>query len=146
MVEPVYFTSLEVENVRCFGDRQNLNLMRDDRRPARWTLILGDNGVGKTTLLECLAWMRLEPGRYDPVLFNEENDFLIRLRPRIRLGNLGPAADSPKARLERIETNAPAVVSFARERIAPTLAARSGVRRHAAGCAGVLRIAGQESR
>ena len=58
----VYFSSLQVENVRCFGDRQRLNLTATDGQPARWTLILGDNGVGKTTLLQCLAWMRLVPG------------------------------------------------------------------------------------
>ena len=57
----VYFSSLELENVRCFGDSQRLNLTAADDRPARWTLILGDNGVGKTTLLQCLAWMRLFP-------------------------------------------------------------------------------------
>ena len=92
MVEPVYFTSLEIENVRCFGDRQDLNLMGDDRRPARWTLILGENGVGKTTLLQCLAWMRLEPGRFDTSLFNEDHDFLTRLRPMNKRGNLALTA------------------------------------------------------
>lgn len=56
---PVYFTALEIENLRCFGDVQRLDLTGVDGRPAGWTLILGDNGVGKTTLLECLAWMRL---------------------------------------------------------------------------------------
>lgn len=54
----VYFTSLKLKNVRCFGDRQELDLTADGGRPARWTLILGDNGVGKTTLLQCLAWMQ----------------------------------------------------------------------------------------
>lgn len=75
----VYFTSLEVENIRCFGDRQPFDLTADDGRPARWTLIIGDNGVGKTTLLQCLAWMRLVPANYDPALLAEENDFLESL-------------------------------------------------------------------
>lgn len=55
---PFYFTNLTIENVRCFGERQKLKLVHDDGRPARWTLIVGENGVGKTTLLECLARMR----------------------------------------------------------------------------------------
>ena len=55
---PFYFTNLTIENVRCFGARQELKLVHDDGRPARWTVIVGDNGVGKTTLLECLARMR----------------------------------------------------------------------------------------
>lgn len=90
---PMYFTSLEIENVRCFGGRQSLDLTGASGRSARWTLIVGDNGVGKTTLLQCLAWMRPEPetrpaeresasgepapltkGRLGPALEAEEND------------------------------------------------------------------------
>lgn len=52
---PVYFLSLELENVRCFGPRQRLDLSDGNGRPARWTVILGENGVGKTTLLQSLA-------------------------------------------------------------------------------------------
>ena len=47
----IYFHSLELENVRCFGERQVLELTDDQGRLAQWTLLLGDNGVGKTTLL-----------------------------------------------------------------------------------------------
>ena len=49
-----------MENVRCFGGRQLLRLT-SGRRPAPWSLIIGENGTGKTTLLECLAWMRPVP-------------------------------------------------------------------------------------
>ncbi len=52
---PVYFLNLTVENVLCFGDKQTLDLSDGNSKPARWTIILGDNGVGKTTLLKCLA-------------------------------------------------------------------------------------------
>ena len=55
-IVPTYYSSLEVENVRCFGSPQTLDLTDERGRPAQWTLLLGDNGVGKTTLLECLAW------------------------------------------------------------------------------------------
>ncbi|MCY3729516.1 MAG: ATP-binding protein [Nitrospira sp.] len=63
---PVYFTKLELENIRSFSERQELKLVNDAGFPARWTLIVGDNGVGKTTLLQCLARMR-------PV-FNDTSD------------------------------------------------------------------------
>ena len=59
---PVYLLSLELENVRCFGQKQLLDLRGQSRKPSQWTLILGNNGVGKTTLLQCLNWMR--PVRY----------------------------------------------------------------------------------
>lgn len=59
----VYFTRLELENVRAFGDRQTLSLTssKNTATPAQWTLIIGENGVGKTTLLQCLANMRPVP-------------------------------------------------------------------------------------
>jgi energy-coupling factor transporter ATP-binding protein EcfA2 len=50
-----YFLSLTVENVRCFGPVQTLDLSDRDGRHARWTVILGENNAGKTTLLTCLA-------------------------------------------------------------------------------------------
>ena len=62
----VYFSSLEIENVRCFGGRQVLDLTDDDGRPAQWSLLIGENGTGKTTLLECLAWMCPVPDRDNP--------------------------------------------------------------------------------
>ena len=100
---PIYFKSLELENVRCFAQRQRLDLADEHGKPVQWILILGDNGVGKTTLLQCLAWMRpvlsmqtVEPETEDdvrreifstePALNNEENktwDSLIRISTEI---------------------------------------------------------------
>lgn len=54
---PVYFASIEVENVLCFKTPQKLDLCDANGFPAQWTVILGDNGVGKTTLLRCIAAM-----------------------------------------------------------------------------------------
>ena len=55
-----YFKSLEIEGARCFGLRQTLDLTAPDapEQPARWTIILGENGTGKTTLLQALVGMR----------------------------------------------------------------------------------------
>lgn len=52
---PAYFLSLTLENFRCFGPAQTLNLSKSENEPAPWTIILGENGVGKTTLLQSLA-------------------------------------------------------------------------------------------
>ena len=61
---PIYFEQLTIENVRSFSGPQQLTLLDEHDRPARWTLIVGDNGVGKTTLLQCLA--RMAPVFNDP--------------------------------------------------------------------------------
>lgn len=89
---PAYFLSLTVENIRCFGPAQTLDLSNGSGQPARWTVILGDNGVGKTTLLqslaECTVSSTSDPvrDRLQPVLFESwvlrasSGDFLFRSR------------------------------------------------------------------
>ncbi len=52
---PRYLQSLDVENIRCFGPRQELDFCDDKGIPRQWTVLLGDNGVGKTTMLQLLA-------------------------------------------------------------------------------------------
>ncbi|MGP1386880.1 MAG: AAA family ATPase [Thainema sp.] len=63
---PVYFLSLELERVLCFKDRQVLDLSDGNGAPAQWTVILGNNGVGKTTLLRCLASMETRTFQANP--------------------------------------------------------------------------------
>ena len=90
--EYIYFTRLSLENVKSFGDRQQLNLTDRGGKPARWTLILGENGVGKTTLLQCLALMRPiltlgegtktnsgKPDLLQPALYDKENSEIAAL-------------------------------------------------------------------
>jgi predicted ATP-binding protein involved in virulence len=50
-----YFLSLELEHLRCFSTKQVLELSTGEGRPARWTILLGENGTGKTTILQLLA-------------------------------------------------------------------------------------------
>ena len=88
-IRSVYFTKLVLENIRSFSERQELKLVNADNRPARWTLVVGDNGVGKTTLLQCLARMRPvfnkpsdenrgpTPNPVEPELAGEENNDVL---------------------------------------------------------------------
>ena len=102
---PVYFTKLVLENIRCFSERQELNLTDTHGRPTPWTLLVGDNGVGKTTLLQCLARMRpvlnppdgdnrppTDPDPVEPELAGEEDND--------ELGALARSNTNTPARLE----------------------------------------------
>jgi hypothetical protein len=95
-----YFLSLELENVRCFSERQRLDLSDGNGRPARWTILLGENGTGKTTILQLLAAV-------EPIVFEPLNPNLPNRAPRYVLMQAG----GPFFRRFNIE--AVAVVRFA---------------------------------
>ncbi|RKH37008.1 AAA family ATPase [Corallococcus sicarius] len=75
---PLYFLTLRIKDIRCFGAEQLLDLSDGKGRPAPWTIILGNNGVGKTTLLQCLALC--EPQAMDPFVEKRTGAF-----PRVAL-------------------------------------------------------------
>ncbi|MBB6048359.1 AAA family ATPase [Armatimonas rosea] len=66
-----YFLSLSIANFRCFKEEQTLDLSDGNGKPAMWTILLGENGVGKTTLLQCLPTLCVE-SKMDWVRFNDE--------------------------------------------------------------------------
>ena len=53
--QPVELRSLHVRNLRVFEDF-NLEIRRRSPGAGQWTVILGDNGVGKTTILRALVF------------------------------------------------------------------------------------------
>ncbi|WP_177222901.1 AAA family ATPase [Chitinophaga sp. YR627] len=71
----VYFSELMLENVKCFREPVTLNFLNKDKSDwKRWTVILGDNGVGKTTLLQALASFEM----YES--FDDKGELSIRLK------------------------------------------------------------------
>ena len=52
---PVYIESFAVENVKCFQEEQTISFSNEKKNLVQWTVILGNNNTGKTTLLKCLA-------------------------------------------------------------------------------------------
>ena len=87
----IYVKNLSLENVRCFGEKQELNFVDSSGSIARWTLILGENGVGKTTLLQSLVRMQpvfnrqsedqieqFSPSPVEPELASEEKNAVLQ--------------------------------------------------------------------
>lgn len=90
---PIYLRTLKLRNIKTFGET-TLNFENKDGILPQWTLILGDNGIGKSTLLQCMAWMKpFLPFKKDetpenffypsPIINDEENDSLARLVRKI---------------------------------------------------------------
>jgi predicted ATP-binding protein involved in virulence len=69
-----YFMDLALENVKCFKGKQVLDLSDGNGKPARWTIILGENGTGKTTILKALASFSLS---YHTINDNSKINFKI---------------------------------------------------------------------
>jgi predicted ATP-binding protein involved in virulence len=77
---PSYFLSITLENVRCFGPAQTLDLSDGKGRPAQWTIILGNNDVVKTTLLQSL--IAIAPTE-DEIDYGDEEGPIQCLTPRL---------------------------------------------------------------
>jgi predicted ATP-binding protein involved in virulence len=91
---PAYFGSLTIENVKCFKGEQTIGLSDGHGKPALWTVILGNNNTGKTTLLRCLADLEPVEKKYTPSTnfnFDKKNsytptsdfNFNVEYEPRI---------------------------------------------------------------
>jgi predicted ATP-binding protein involved in virulence len=80
MKEPVYFLKLELENVRCFGSRAILDLSDGIGDWKKWTVIFGDNGTGKTTLLQLIAGLENSDIFWEQHSWQSEIKFL---RPKL---------------------------------------------------------------
>ncbi len=89
---PIYLKSLKLSNIKTFGENVELKLSKEDGSIPQWTLILGDNGIGKSTLLQCIAWMKpyfpdpkIQDGPLIPLrkietgINDEENNTIISL-------------------------------------------------------------------
>lgn len=81
----IYIQRLEIENVKTFVKKSILQLTDSNGLLSQWTLILGDNSIGKSTLLQMIALMKPvlpydgkipKYFRPEPGINNEENEFL----------------------------------------------------------------------
>lgn len=87
-----YFGSLTIENVKCFKGEHTIDLSDVNGNPAMWTVILGNNNTGKTTLLRYLSGLGTEYhqfGIYTHAIpkfprLHRENIYLIDLPQKIK--------------------------------------------------------------
>ncbi|CAN5904855.1 hypothetical protein BH23PLA1_BH23PLA1_19470 [soil metagenome] len=69
-----YFQSLMLQNVRCFGEEpQALQFVDERGQLARWTILLGENGTGKTTVLQTLGLLQT---KLPPLQINKDYEFI----------------------------------------------------------------------
>lgn len=88
---PIYIQRIQVENIKTFVESTELVFTKPNGSLSQWTLLLGDNGIGKSTLLQLLVWMKpklklsehddREPENYvpGPIMDDEENQTLEHL-------------------------------------------------------------------
>lgn len=87
----VWFKSISLENVRSFGKKQTIYFTEDGTEngtPARWNVILGDNGTGKTTVLRGIVSVFNSFGSFNHTYPLTANDYFLRdvgLFPKIQL-------------------------------------------------------------
>ncbi len=81
--DPLYFMDVVMENVRCFKEKQTVDLSNGEGRPAQWTIILGDNGTGKTTLLKGLAFLQPKEDELISIMDDVIRHFIIPIGGKI---------------------------------------------------------------
>ncbi len=69
----VYFNKLYMKNVRCFKGNHEIDLGNGKGEPSQWTVILGNNNVGKTTILRSISVFETKS------LYKKEKDSKIKI-------------------------------------------------------------------
>lgn len=67
-MDPAYAAELSVSGYRCFKSLTILSFRDAKEHPARWNIILGDNGTGKSSLLDIISLLFL---RRDSTAFSD---------------------------------------------------------------------------
>lgn len=98
MTPGAYFYSLKIENACCFQQGSKLDFFDNNQQGwKRWTVILGDNGTGKTTILRLLAafemakeeWLEIKGIGYSPIGIPDNNSVVSTEVLEEPVGNMG---------------------------------------------------------
>ncbi|WEK35914.1 MAG: AAA family ATPase [Candidatus Pseudobacter hemicellulosilyticus] len=99
MPEGVYFSYLQLNGAFCFDQEARIDFTDAGGKWKRWTVILGDNGTGKTTLLKTLAGFEMAASSlgdnkigYSPIGFVnvDSNIDIIDSHTEVNVGLIGP--------------------------------------------------------
>lgn len=66
MMHKTYAAKLDINSFKCFAPDQSIDFCSQDGRVSKWTFLVGENGVGKTSILQLIA------GLYPVFSTNEE--------------------------------------------------------------------------
>jgi AAA15 family ATPase/GTPase len=68
---PIALKRVTLHNIKCF---RHLELtLCEESKPRSWTLLIGDNAVGKTTILQCIALCSLGPVMAQKIRISPQN-------------------------------------------------------------------------
>ncbi|MCJ7496738.1 MAG: AAA family ATPase, partial [candidate division Zixibacteria bacterium] len=71
----MYISKVVINNIKCFKDNFFIDF-ENDGKLVLWTVILGDNAVGKSTLLECIAMGLCDEASSAALMKESMTDFL----------------------------------------------------------------------
>ncbi len=70
-------SKLKLENIKCFKDIE-ISFEDDEGRIKNWSLLVGDNGVGKTTILQSLTLGLCDQESTSGLLLELHGDYVRR--------------------------------------------------------------------
>ena len=70
------FSQIRLEGIKCFLREQVIDFAQPSRDKPSWTLVLGDNGTGKSTLLRCIALCLCDETSASGLLRERQGDFI----------------------------------------------------------------------
>ena len=88
----MFLKRLQIEDVRSIADME-LNLSDDDGSTRKWTLLLGENGTGKSTVLRCIALLLCGRDALPELLGNDPSDWIRAKRETARVSGVVATAE-----------------------------------------------------
>lgn len=85
----MYLSNLELKNIKLLKDGE-LSFLRMDGKPRMWTVVIGENGMCKTALLQCIGAAAMGAARANKAI--DASSFVNRRRGPLKAGAGGKTA------------------------------------------------------